>query len=90
MTTKREVDNFLTEFKEKMKIWDVLFRADRDCNIQALADLGIRPTDRKKILENLKDDFVQGKQTFFLSEGRIHNCLSFLQMCRHRRIIHYN
>ena len=54
MITKREVDNFLTEFKEKMKIWDVLFRADRDCNIQALADLDIRPIGRKKILENLK------------------------------------
>lgn len=54
MTTKQEVENFLKEFKEKMKIWDVLFRSDRDSNIQALADLDIRPIDRKKILEKLK------------------------------------
>jgi hypothetical protein len=61
MTTKREVESFLNEFKEKMKIWDVLFRVDRDCNIQALADLEIRPIDRKRILENLKaSDYSQG------------------------------
>ena len=61
MATKQEVENFLNEFKAKMKIWDVLFRADRDCNIQALADLDIRPIDRKKVLENLKPvDYSEG------------------------------
>lgn len=61
MTTKREVENFLNEFKEKMKIWDVLFRVDRDCNIQTLADLDIRPTERKKILEKIKlSDYSEG------------------------------
>jgi hypothetical protein len=61
MVTKQEVENFLKEFKGKMKIWDVLFRSDRDSNIQALADLDIRPIDRKKILENLKaTDYSEG------------------------------
>ena len=46
MTSKQEVESFLKEFKEKMEIWDVLFRSDRDSNIQALADHDIRPIDR--------------------------------------------
>src|SRR5450759_605443 len=61
MATKREVENFLKEFKGKMKIWDVLFRSDRDSNMQALADLDIRPIEREKVLENLKvTDYSEG------------------------------
>ena len=61
MATKQEVENFLEEFKGKMKIWDILFRADRDSNMQALADLDIRPIDRKKVLEKLKStDYSEG------------------------------
>ena len=61
MTDKKEVEYFLTEFKIKMKIWDVVFRSDRDTNIQALADLDIRPVDRKKVLENIKlTDYSEG------------------------------
>ena len=61
MATKQEVENFLKEFKGKMKIWDVLFRSDRDSNIQALANLDIRPINRKKVLENLKvTDYSEG------------------------------
>lgn len=61
MATKQEVESFLREFKAKMQIWDVLFRSDRDSNIQALADLDIRPIDRKKVLEKLKTtDYTEG------------------------------
>lgn len=61
MATKQEVENFLIEFKGKMQIWDVLFRSDRDSNIQALADLDIRPIERKIILEKLKStDYSEG------------------------------
>ena len=61
MANKQEVENFLAEFKEKMKIWDVLFRSDRDSNMQALADLDIRPIEREKVLENLKvTDYSEG------------------------------
>lgn len=61
MATKKEIEDFLREFKEKMKIWDVLFRSDRDSNIQTIADLDIRPIERKEILEKLKPtDYSEG------------------------------
>jgi len=61
MATEREVDKYLKEFREKMKIWDVVFRDDRGKNTQALLDLELRPIDRKKILEKLKvTDYSEG------------------------------
>jgi hypothetical protein len=61
MTTKDQVESFLRDFKEKMKIWDILFRDERGKNTQALADLEITPIDRKNILNNLSaDDFSEG------------------------------
>ena len=54
MTTKQDVENFLREFKVKMKIRDVVFRDERGKNLQALADLELRPIDRIRILESLK------------------------------------
>src|SRR5690625_4340165 len=61
MSTKSDVAVFLSAFKVKMKIWDVLFRDDRGKNTQALLDLEIRPVDRKKILETLElKDFCDG------------------------------
>lgn len=53
MTTQQEVEAFLKRFKEKMTIWDVLFRDDRGKNAQALADLEFRPLDRKTALKQL-------------------------------------
>jgi hypothetical protein len=61
MATKGEVSVFLKGFKEKMKIWDILFRDDRGKNNQALADLELRPFERKRILEELKlEDYSDG------------------------------
>lgn len=61
MVSKHEVDHFLREFKEKMKIWDVLFRDDRGKNTQTLAELEIRPSDREKILRELvSTDYSEG------------------------------
>ena len=54
MATKEEVNVFLKNFKQKMQIWDVLFRDDRGKNSQTLAELELRPIDRKKVLEKLK------------------------------------
>lgn len=45
MAKSKEVEHFLKEFKQKMKIWDVLFRDERGKNAQALADLELRPSD---------------------------------------------
>lgn len=61
MATNEEVYGFLKEFKQKMQIWDVLFRDERGKNSQALAELELRPIDRKKILEELKvEDYCEG------------------------------
>ena len=61
MAKEQEVELFLREFKEKMKIRDVLFRDERGKNSQALLDLEIRAIDRIKILENLKStDYSEG------------------------------
>lgn len=61
MSTIAEVELFLNNFKEKMKIWDVLFYDDRGKNAQALVDLELRPIDRKSILEELQiKDYSQG------------------------------
>lgn len=61
MSTETEVASFLKDFKEKMKIWDVLFRDERGKNAQALVDLELRPIDRKAILESLETkDYSEG------------------------------
>jgi hypothetical protein len=61
MLTETEVAAFLSDFKEKMMIWDVLFRDDRGKNAQALVALELRPIDRKKVLEDLETkDYSEG------------------------------
>ncbi len=61
MAPQETVKIFLADFHDKMKIWDVLFRDDRGKNTQTLADLEIRPIDRKRILEALVvTDFSEG------------------------------
>lgn len=54
MSKETEVASFLKNFKEKMRIWDVFFRDDRGKNTQTMADLELRPVDRKSILEGLE------------------------------------
>lgn len=59
---------FLNDFRQKMKIWDVLFRDDRGKNAQALLTLEIRPNERKAILEKLEtEDYSEGplKETLY-------------------------
>lgn len=61
MATKQEVDKFLNEFHEKMKIWDIIFRDERGKNTQTLADLEIRSTDRIKIIQEINlNDYSEG------------------------------
>lgn len=61
MSTEQKVTSFLNDFKEKMNIWDVLFRDDRGKNAQALIDLELRPIERKTILELLEvKDYSEG------------------------------
>lgn len=61
MSTEDKVLSFLNDFKEKMKLWDVLFRDDRGKNSQTLVDLELRPIERKAILETLETkDYSEG------------------------------
>ena len=60
MTTKQEVELFLNQLKEKIKIFDVAFRP-RDKNLDDLAALDITPLKRLEYLMNLKaEDYYAG------------------------------
>ncbi len=68
--TIAEIKAFLRDFKEKMKIWSILFRDDRGKNSQTLLDLEIRPDDRKKIIASLKaEDYCEGPLKDTLNKG---------------------
>ncbi len=61
MSTREDVRKFLKEFQEKMGFWDVLFLDDRGKNSQTLADIEIRPIERKKVLNSLEiEDYSEG------------------------------
>ena len=60
MATKNEVDRFLKDFKQKTKIFQIIFDV-RGKNAQALLDLDINPVKRKEVIESLKvDDYSEG------------------------------
>ncbi len=61
MSDKTQVGRFLRNFKEKMKIFDVLFLQDRGKNINTLVILEITPAARRKALEALRvEDYSEG------------------------------
>jgi fatty acid/phospholipid biosynthesis enzyme len=70
MATKQDVERFLNEFHEKMKIWDIFFRDERGKNTQTLADLEIRPADRVKIIREISAiDYSEGPLEERLYQG---------------------
>lgn len=70
MSKEVEVASFLKHFKEKMKIWDVVFRDDRGKNLETLNDLELRPIERKIILQKLETtDYSEGPLTDKLYRG---------------------
>lgn len=76
MVKAEEVASFLAAFKEKMKIWDVLFRDERGKNTQALIDLELRPADRLAVLESLEvKDYSEGPLKSFCIEVLQCGCL---------------
>ncbi len=61
MITIREVEQFLTDFKVKMKVFQILFRDERMKNTQSLLLLEMTPDARKKIIESLSyEDYSEG------------------------------
>jgi len=60
MATKQEIDQFLTQLKEKIRVFDVVFRP-RDKNLNDLAELDISAFARKEYLMSLKaEDYYSG------------------------------
>lgn len=59
--TSADVQCFLEQFHEKMKVFGILYRDDRGKNQKALEELEIVPSFRKVVIENLKvEDYVEG------------------------------
>jgi hypothetical protein len=59
--TKTEVEQYLKDFKQKLKIWRILYRDDRGKNQQTLLDLEITPLQRITTIEKLElSDYVDG------------------------------
>jgi len=55
-----DVEVFLSDFKTKLLIWDILY-LDRKKNTQSLIDLELRPIDRTEVLKTLKAiDYAEG------------------------------
>ena len=61
MATKEQVEEFLKRLKEKIKVFDIVFRDDREKNLQTLATLEIRSSYRKDVVLNLgAEDYSEG------------------------------
>ena len=60
MITKEQVEDFLKRLKEKIKVFDIIFRDDRGKNLQTLATLEITPTYRKEVVLSIEpEDYVE-------------------------------
>ena len=60
MTSKHEIELFLSLLKDKIKVFDVAFRP-REKNIESLSELDITPSKRLEYLMNLKaEDYYSG------------------------------
>lgn len=61
MSSKQEVEKFLSELKVKMDVFGILFLDERGKNQQALHDLEISPNKRMEIITSLTVwDFSEG------------------------------
>ena len=61
MVAKEDVEVFLKQFHQKLKVFNIIFRDDRGKNTQTLADLEITPKYREIIIKGIKfEDYSQG------------------------------
>lgn len=59
--TLEEIDNFLTEFKQKSKVFGIVYDCEKEENLQTLLYLEISSAKRDEYLYNLKaEDYYQG------------------------------
>ncbi|HMQ61162.1 MAG TPA: hypothetical protein PKE06_10875 [Flavilitoribacter sp.] len=70
MITKDEVEIYLRDLSTKIDIWGLLFRSDRDKNLQTLLDLELSPNAVKEIIKALNAaDYVEGPKKDTLNDG---------------------
>ena len=70
MILKDEVEYYLKDLSTKIEIWGMLFRSDRDKNLQTLLDLELTPDAVKEIIKALKvTDYVEGPKKDTLNGG---------------------
>jgi len=70
MATREEVQSFLSDFFQKMKIWEIRVRDDRGKNKQALYGLEITPAQRLKAIESLAmTEYSEGPEEDTLNGG---------------------
>ena len=61
MATRRDVETFLNQFHEKLKIFSIIFREDRFKNVETLAALEITTQYREQVVKKIKvEDYSQG------------------------------
>ena len=61
MATKEEVQHFLNQLKEKVKVFQIVYIDDRNKNAQTLLDLEITSKYRDTVIQNLKiEDYSEG------------------------------
>jgi len=61
MATQEEVEAFLKQFHQKLKVFSIIFRDERGKNAQTLADLEIPPKYRETIIKAIEvEDYSQG------------------------------
>lgn len=61
MASKEEVENFLRQFFQKLKVFDIIFLDNRDKNARALVTLDIKAHDRIGIIKKIKvKDYSEG------------------------------
>lgn len=71
MTTRDDVERFLTELQLKVDIWGLMFRSDRGKNTQTLLDLELSVNNVKEILRKLEPaNYVEGPLPDTLYNGR--------------------
>ena len=64
MATKEQVEAFLKRLKEKIKVFDIIFRDDRGKNLQTLATLEINTTIRKQVIMNIAFHIAEHKMNY--------------------------
>lgn len=61
MALKNEVEAFLASFHEKIEIFGILFRDDREKNRMALIDLDISRLERLEVIKSIEtEDYSEG------------------------------